>query len=155
MTQTLQTPSLSQNQIQIRLTFLRWLAIYPTITLVLELTGPYVFGKLPTFLTALIATLLVVPTVHYLLIPLFRTLFQNWVTIPQLPQKAHHKMAFVLWLGTYPVITALLYLLLPVLFGHVALPVVTLIITLIAVPLVNFQVVPRLVKGMKNWIFAK
>lgn len=155
MTQILRQPTDTANTTQIRLTFLRWLAIYPTITLVLTLIGPFMFGKLPTFEVALIATLLVVPTVHYLLMPLFRTLFRNWVTVPALKGKPNHKMAFALWLGTYPTITVLLYLLLPVLFGHVALSVLTLIVTLIAVPTISLVIMPRLVKGMKGWIFRQ
>lgn len=150
MTQTLTTP----DRTQAKLTFLRWIAIYPTITLVLWALGPVLFGHLPLAAVALIATLIVVPSVHYVLLPGLGRRVGNWVTVPALRGTARHRMGLVLWLGTYPVITLALLVLSPALLGRVPLPVMTLIITLIAVPLISLVVLPRLVKVLRPWIFS-
>lgn len=153
MTQTL-TAQTTPNRTQAKLTFLRWLAIYPTITLVLWALGPLLFGHLPLAAVTLIATLIVVPSVHYVLLPWLGRLVKGWVTVPTLSGRARHRMGLVLWLGTYPVITLALLVLLPALQGRVPLAMMTLIMTLIAVPLISLVVLPRLVKVSRPWIFS-
>ncbi|ARF55719.1 hypothetical protein B1H19_17420 [Streptomyces gilvosporeus] len=51
-----------------RRALITWLAIYPTVTLVLGLLGP-VTAQLPLFLRTLILTAIVVPIAAYVLIP--------------------------------------------------------------------------------------
>ncbi len=63
------------------------------------------------------------------------------------------KMAVIIWLGIYPVITILVYLLFPFMARHNwPLPLRTLLLTLIAVPLMAFVVLPFLQKLLKNWL---
>ncbi|WP_216329335.1 hypothetical protein [Deinococcus aestuarii] len=154
MTRTL-TAQTTPNRAQAKLTFLRWLAIYPTITLVLWLLGPLLFGRLPLAVVTLVATLIVVPSVHYVLLPRLGRLLGDWVTVPTLRGTARHRMGLVLWLGSYPVITLALLMLSPALLGRVPLPIMTLCVTLIAVPLVSLVVLPRLVQVLRPWMFAR
>ncbi|MEV7416650.1 hypothetical protein [Streptomyces sp. NPDC089919] len=51
-----------------RRAFITWLAVYPTITVVLAALGPYT-GGLPVWVRTLILTAVVVPIVAYGLIP--------------------------------------------------------------------------------------
>jgi antibiotic biosynthesis monooxygenase (ABM) superfamily enzyme len=148
------TAPLTPDDTQIKLTFLRWLAIYPTITLVLWALGPLLFGRLPLPGVALVATLIVVPTVHYLLLPWLGQLVKGWVTVPTLRGAARHRMGLVLWLGSYPVITPTLLALFPALQG-LPLPVMTLCIMLVAIPLVSLVVLPQMVRFLRPWIFAR
>lgn len=63
----------------------------------------------------------------------------------------HHKRAFIIWLAIFPLITALSYLLGGVLQPlHLVLRV--LIMSLIAVPLAFYIVIPFLHKVFANWI---
>ena len=127
----------------------RWLAIYPSITLVLWELEPM---KLPTWIIALIATLIVVPVVHYVVLPMVGRMAHPWVEIPALKGAAWHRMAFVLWCSTYPVITVLLYALLPWLQGWLPLPAVTFCITVIAVPAISYLVLPCVLKAVGSWV---
>ena len=134
--------------------FVRWLAIYPTITLVLwglELT---LLDKLPIYIIALIVTLIVVPAVHYLMLPIVGRIAHPWIEMPRLKGAARHKMAFIFWCSTYPVITVLLYALLPRLQGSLPLPALTFCITVIAVPVINYLVLPSVLKIARS-ILAK
>lgn len=66
---------------------------------------------------------------------------------------AHHKRAFIIWLAIFPLITVLSYALGGILQP---LPLVLriLIMTLIAVPLAFYCIVPFLHKVFANWINA-
>lgn len=55
-----------------------WLAIYPTITLVLWLAGPSIAGW-PLALRTLAITAVVVPLMVYLLMPAFQRLLKPWL----------------------------------------------------------------------------
>jgi len=55
-----------------------WLAIYPTITLVLWLAGPSIAGW-PLALRTFAITAVVVPLMVYLLIPAFQRLLRPWL----------------------------------------------------------------------------
>ena len=61
-----------------------WLAIYPTITLVLWLAGPRVAGW-PLALRTLAITAVVVPLMVYLLMPAFQRLLRPWLRPPHQP----------------------------------------------------------------------
>jgi antibiotic biosynthesis monooxygenase (ABM) superfamily enzyme len=63
------------------------------------------------------------------------------------------KMAIVIWLAIYPLITLILALLGKQLMQINPLPLRTLIITLIAVPTMVFVLIPFLQKALKNWLF--
>jgi antibiotic biosynthesis monooxygenase (ABM) superfamily enzyme len=56
-----------------------WLAIYPTITLVLELSGPLI-GDWPLPLRTLALTAVVVPLMVFVLLPLLQRAFAGWLT---------------------------------------------------------------------------
>ncbi|MEU8774242.1 hypothetical protein [Streptomyces sp. NPDC048606] len=56
-----------------------------------------------------------------------------------------HRRALITWLAVYPTITLALALLRPLL-GDVPLPVQTLVLTVIAIPVVVYLVVPALMK---------
>jgi antibiotic biosynthesis monooxygenase (ABM) superfamily enzyme len=55
-----------------------WLAIYPTITLVLELAGP-VIGEWPLPLRTLGLTAVVVPLMVFVLLPTLQRVFRPWL----------------------------------------------------------------------------
>jgi antibiotic biosynthesis monooxygenase (ABM) superfamily enzyme len=62
------------------------------------------------------------------------------------------KMAVLVWMAIYPTITILFAL-----FGHhfasiSPLPLRTLVITLIVVPLMVFSILPALQKLLQNWM---
>ena len=55
-----------------------WLAIYPTITLVLELAGP-VIGEWPLPLRTLALTAVVVPLMVFVLLPALQRALRGWL----------------------------------------------------------------------------
>jgi antibiotic biosynthesis monooxygenase (ABM) superfamily enzyme len=61
------------------------------------------------------------------------------------------KMAVMIWLGIYPTITALIYIIFP-LTKDWPVPLRTLAMTLIAVPVMVFLVLPLIQKWLKNWL---
>jgi antibiotic biosynthesis monooxygenase (ABM) superfamily enzyme len=63
-----------------KLALLTWIGIYPTITTVLTILSPFVFGKLPIPAITLIVTLIVVPTMTYVIMPLLLKRFGAWVS---------------------------------------------------------------------------
>lgn len=62
------------------------------------------------------------------------------------------KMAILIWLAIYPLITLLFALLGEHLIQINPLPLRTLIITLIAVPIMVFILIPTLQKLLHNWL---
>lgn len=64
-----------------------------------------------------------------------------------------YKMAVVIWLTIYPAITVVLFLLGPAL-SHLPLPLRTLVLTLIVVPLMVFVLLPRMMKLFGNWLYG-
>ena len=62
------------------------------------------------------------------------------------------KMAIVIWLAIYPLITLILAVLGKPLMQVNPLPLRTLIITVIAVPTMVFILIPTLQKILKNWL---
>lgn len=62
------------------------------------------------------------------------------------------KMAIVIWLAIYPLITAIFALLGKQLILIEPLPLRTLIITIIAVPIMVFILIPTLQKLLRNWL---
>jgi antibiotic biosynthesis monooxygenase (ABM) superfamily enzyme len=63
------------------------------------------------------------------------------------------KMALLIWLGIYPIITLLVFLLFPYMAAHNwPLPLRTLLLTLIAVPLMTYGALPLLQKWLKSWL---
>jgi antibiotic biosynthesis monooxygenase (ABM) superfamily enzyme len=63
-----------------------------------------------------------------------------------------HKMVLLTWVGIYPTITAVLWLLLPLLLPRFPLPVVTAIITALVVPLMGYVIMPRLTHHFATWL---
>jgi antibiotic biosynthesis monooxygenase (ABM) superfamily enzyme len=63
------------------------------------------------------------------------------------------KTPLMIWLGIYPTITIALFLLSPLL-NKLALPIKTLCLTLIVVPVMVWIVLPLLQKALKNWLFS-
>jgi hypothetical protein len=62
------------------------------------------------------------------------------------------KMAIVIWLAIYPLITTIFALLGKQLILIEPLPLRTLIITIIAVPIMVFLLIPTLQKLLHNWL---
>ncbi len=68
------------------------------------------------------------------------------------PRPNRHKMALLTWVGIWPLITTILWLLLPTLLAHFPLPVVTLIVTGMVVPLMSYVVMPALIRMVGPWL---
>ena len=62
------------------------------------------------------------------------------------------KMSIVIWLAIYPLITTIFALLGKQLMLINPLPLRTLIITVIAVPIMVFILIPTLQKLLRNWL---
>ncbi len=63
-----------------KMAVLIWLAIYPLITLIFILLGPHLIRINPLPLRTLIITLVAVPIMVFILIPILQKLLQNWLT---------------------------------------------------------------------------
>jgi len=66
-------------------------------------------------------------------------------------QPPRWKTAILIWLGIYPTVTLTFWLLAPVL-ADFPLPLRTLIITLIVVPIMVWVILPTLQKILKPWL---
>ena len=64
---------------------------------------------------------------------------------------SRHKTVLLTWLIVYPMITLLLAALDPAL-GHLALPLKTLIVTLIMVPAMVYFAMPFATSHLKRWL---
>jgi hypothetical protein len=62
------------------------------------------------------------------------------------------KFAIIVWLAIYPIITAIFFFFGKYLVQINPLPLRTLVITLIAVPLMTFISMPQMQKLFKNWL---
>lgn len=58
--------------------FLVWLAIYPLITLIFFLFGD-ILGKIPLPFRTLLLTLVAVPLMFYVILPIYNKLFNKWL----------------------------------------------------------------------------
>jgi antibiotic biosynthesis monooxygenase (ABM) superfamily enzyme len=58
-----------------------WLAIYPLITIVFLLFGKYLVQINPIPLRTLIMTLILVPLMVFLVMPLIQKLLKNWLSL--------------------------------------------------------------------------
>jgi antibiotic biosynthesis monooxygenase (ABM) superfamily enzyme len=134
-------------------TVVRWIAIYPTITLVfwgLKFVSLLTF---PTYVNALVITLIAVPVTHYLALPVIGSITSSWVRMPLLQGSVRHKMAIIIWCCTYPVITALLYVTPRWMQEQLPLPVLTFWITVLAVPVISYLILPYALKSVGAWFF--
>jgi uncharacterized protein len=61
------------------------------------------------------------------------------------------KTAFIIWLGIYPTMTILLFFIWPVI-ERFPLPLKTLCLTLVVLPIMVWIVLPLLHKTLHNWI---
>lgn len=68
------------------------------------------------------------------------------------PSPNRHKMVLLTWLGIWPTITVVLWVALPSLLAHFPLPVVTLIVTALVVPLMGYVVMPFLTSRCREWL---
>lgn len=71
----------------------------------------------------------------------------------QPPRPNRHKLAFVTWLGIYPTITTILTVVLPHVLGRWPLPLITLVVTAIVVPLMSYVVMPLLLRWLGPWVY--
>ncbi len=62
---------------QLKNTLIVWIAIYPTITIILFLFGKYL-NQLPLLLRTFILTIILVPLMVYILIPFWRRVFDSF-----------------------------------------------------------------------------
>jgi antibiotic biosynthesis monooxygenase (ABM) superfamily enzyme len=74
----------------------------------------------------------------------------NQVTATQTPPK-RYKMALLVWLGLYPLLTALSYLTGPLL-ANAPIPVRTLVLSAILVPTMIFVLIPNIQKHFAKWL---
>lgn len=63
-----------------------------------------------------------------------------------------HKMVLLTWVGIWPTITTVLWVMLPILLPRFPLPVVTLIVTAMVVPLMGYVVMPFLMRRFGGWV---
>ncbi len=66
------------NKVHHKRTFLIWLAIYPLITVIFFLVGEKLL-IFPLPLRTLLLTLVVVPTMSYVILPFYNKLFKKWL----------------------------------------------------------------------------
>ena len=66
-------------------------------------------------------------------------------------KKRKHKQALIVWLAIYPLIT-LLYALLGNFLADLAPPLKTMVLTLIAVPLMSYGMLPLLNRLLSGWL---
>lgn len=71
---------------------------------------------------------------------------------PPPPRPNRHKMVLLTWLGIWPTITLTLWVLLPLLLPRFPLPLVTLMITALVVPLMGYVVMPTLLRWFGPWV---
>lgn len=71
---------------------------------------------------------------------------------PPPPRPNRHKMVLLTWLGIWPTITLTLWVLLPLLLPRFPLPLVTLMITVLVVPLMGYVVMPTLLRWFGPWV---
>jgi antibiotic biosynthesis monooxygenase (ABM) superfamily enzyme len=62
-----------------------------------------------------------------------------------------YKQAVITWLGVYPILTVTLALLGPTMKGW-PLPLQTLLVTLLLVPLLTFVIFPLLNRAFRGWL---
>ena len=62
-----------------------------------------------------------------------------------------NKHIFVTWLGVYPTITLILFAIEPYIH-EMPMPVVTFIVTALAVPMLAYWVLPFLERTFQNWM---
>ena len=128
------------------------MAIYPSITLLLLILGPLLLGHLPTPVITLILTGILVPLTHYLVYPLVERFTNGWVVFPAQHGPAHHRTAVVVWAVTYPLITLVLLAVLHFLHGKTPIPLLTLAVTMIAIPLQSLLLLPAIMPRVRGWI---
>ena len=66
-------------------------------------------------------------------------------------QPPRWKMAILIWLGIYPTITLVLWLLSPFI-ANFPLPLKTLCLTLVVVPIMVWVMLPNLQKLLRSWL---
>jgi antibiotic biosynthesis monooxygenase (ABM) superfamily enzyme len=69
---------------------------------------------------------------------------------PRAPNR--HKATLLTWLGIWPTITCVLWVLLPVLLPRLPLPLLTLCVTAIVVPLMSYVMMPFLFRRFDGWL---
>ena len=62
-------------------------------------------------------------------------------------------MAVLIWLGIYPLITLVLWAVSPII-APLPLPLKTLCLTLLVVPVMVWGMLPMLQKVLKNWLYG-
>ncbi len=62
-----------------------------------------------------------------------------------------YKVAFVTWLGLYPVLTALIFMMRP-LIGELPMPMQTLLLTAIVVPMMTWFIAPIMQRLFAGWL---
>jgi antibiotic biosynthesis monooxygenase (ABM) superfamily enzyme len=67
------------------------------------------------------------------------------------PPPKRHKLVLLVWLGLYPLLTALTYIVTPLL-GSAPLPLRTLVMSLILVPIMVLVLIPTINKYFAKWL---
>jgi uncharacterized protein len=66
-------------------------------------------------------------------------------------QPQRWKMAVIIWMGIYPTTTLVLWLMSPFI-TEFPLPIKTLCLTLVVVPIMAFTILPMLTKAFRRWL---
>ncbi|NJO01576.1 MAG: hypothetical protein HC880_07705 [Bacteroidia bacterium] len=72
------TPVTPQEPPRYKIALITWIAIYPPLTLILLIFGPYL-EPFPLPLRTLVLTAILVPMMVYFLVPMLRKLFRKWL----------------------------------------------------------------------------
>ena len=62
-----------------KVAFITWLAIYPLITVILYVFGPWLM-EMPLAIRTLVLTAVLVPLMVYVLVPGLRKVLRNWLS---------------------------------------------------------------------------
>ena len=146
---TNQSPQTSSGSL--RQLFIRWLGIYITITAALLALWPWL-AALPLPLTTLLLTAALVPLTGYIVFPLLAYASAGWVNLPAPRGAAGRRTLLITWLVTYPLITLVLGTVLALSARSWPLPLTTLVVTLLAVPLQGLVLLPRIMPRAASWI---
>ena len=100
----------------------------------------------------LLLTAALVPLTGYIVFPLLAYASAGWVNLPAPRGAAGRRTLLITWLVTYPLITLVLGTVLALSARSWPLPLTTLVVTLLAVPLQGLVLLPRIMPRAASWI---
>ncbi len=133
-----------------RRSVLMWVGLFPALTLMLMLLGPAI-EDWPVALRTLLVTSVVAPLMVLLILPTLAWVFEDWLVPPLPPRVVPWRLAIVTWLAMYPTMTGVLWLF-EELIAWLPLGVRAFLVTVIAVPIVRYLLLPRLRRATRVWL---